>query len=219
MHFDILVEDVSGKEALEIIVPKIVNCDEHTFTVHAYKGIGKIPENMNANVDASKRILLSNLPRLLMGYGAVHSKNRNYPMALIIVCDLDSKVKSDFIQELNDILFSCNPRPNAKFCIAIEEGEAWFLGDIPAIKSTYNNAKDAILNAYVNDSICGTWEVLADAVYYGGAKKLKEQGWCAAGAEKSKWAKDISPFMNVNANNSPSFIFFRDTLLALANGA
>ena len=41
MHFEILVEDQSGKKALEIIVPKIVNdCD--TFYIRSYKGIGHI---------------------------------------------------------------------------------------------------------------------------------------------------------------------------------
>ena len=48
--------------------------------------------------------------------------------------------------------------------MAIEEGEAWLLGDIPAIQSVYPNAKNAVLNGYENDSICGTWEKLADAV-------------------------------------------------------
>ncbi|MDO9141925.1 MAG: hypothetical protein Q7U38_16515 [Methylobacter sp.] len=28
--------------------------------------------------------------------------------------------------------------------------------------------KEVVLNAYISDSICGTWELLADAVYKGG---------------------------------------------------
>ncbi len=39
---------------------------------------------------------------------------------------------------------------------------------------TLNN----ILNSYVNDSICGTWETLADAVYLGGAAALIASRWC-----------------------------------------
>jgi len=38
MHFEILVEDISGKTALEILVPKIINTEQHTFKIHAYKG-------------------------------------------------------------------------------------------------------------------------------------------------------------------------------------
>ena len=41
------------------------------------------------------------------------------------------------------------------------------------VKSAYPNAKDAVLNSYVQDSICGTWEVLADAVHPGGSQLLK----------------------------------------------
>lgn len=58
MHFEILVEDQSGKKALDILLPKIIG-DEHTFKVIAYKGIGHIPKNMNAGVEANKLILLN----------------------------------------------------------------------------------------------------------------------------------------------------------------
>jgi len=43
MHFEILVEDQSGKKALDILVPKIIG-DRHTFKIRAYKGIGRIPK-------------------------------------------------------------------------------------------------------------------------------------------------------------------------------
>ena len=38
MHFEILVEDISGKTALEIIIPKIISTQQHTFEIHRYKG-------------------------------------------------------------------------------------------------------------------------------------------------------------------------------------
>ena len=94
-------------------------------------------------------------------------------------------------------------------------GEAWFLGDISAIKAAYPNAKDNILNRYQNDSICGTWELLADAVFTGGSNALKEKGKVAVGREKSIWAKKIAPEMNVEQNASPSFCYFRDKIRAL----
>ena len=121
-----------------------------------------------------------------------------------------------FRQELFNILNACNPQPETRFCISIEEGEAWFLGDIPAVKSAYPKAKDAVLNTYVNDSICGTWERLADAVYSGGSSALSAKGWQAVGAEKSQWAERITPHMDVTNNASPSFAYFRQKLLDLA---
>ena len=66
MHLEILVEDQSGKKALDILVPKIIG-DQHTFNVHPYKGIGRIPKNLAANRDVTKRVLLDQLPRLLRG--------------------------------------------------------------------------------------------------------------------------------------------------------
>lgn len=215
VHFEILVEDQSGKKALNVLVPKIIGAD-HTFNIHPYKGIGRIPKNLGANDNAGKRILLDQLPRLLQGYGNAFSKYPvDCPAAVILVCDLDDKCLKAFRQELVNILKACNPRPEARFCIAIEEGEAWFLGDIPAVKSAYPRAKNTVLNAYVNDSICGTWERLADAVYNGGSAALSSKGWQAIGAEKSQWSEKISPHMDVATNASPSFVFFRQKLLEL----
>lgn len=216
MHFEILVEDQSGKKALDILVPKIIGAD-HTFNIHPYKGIGRIPKNLRANGKANKRILLDQLPRLLQGYGkAFANYPENYTAAVILVCDLDNKCLKAFRQELFNILNGCNPQPETRFCIAIEEGEAWFLGDIPAVKSAYPRAKEAVLNAYVNDSICGTWQRLADAVYNGGSTALSSKGWQAIGAEKSQWSEKISPHMDVATNASPSFVYFRQKLLELA---
>lgn len=216
MHFEILIEDQSGKKALDILVPKIIGGD-HTFNVHPYKGIGRIPKNLTANGDANKRILLDQLPRLLRGYGNTFANYpADYPAAVILVCDLDDKCLKAFRQELFNILNTCSPRPETRFCIAIEECEAWFLGDISAVKAAYPKAKDAVLNAYVNDSICGTWERLADAVHNGGSAALIAKGWQAVGTEKSQWAEKISPRMDVANNASPSFVYFREKLLELA---
>ena len=199
MHFEILVEDQSGKDALDILIPKIIG-GAHSFSIHPYKGIGGIPKNMRNADDASKRILLDNLPKLLKGYGKTFAGYQNYRAAVILVCDLDDKCLKIFRNELFTTLNECNPKPETRFCIAIEEGEAWFLGDLDAVKATYPKVKDAVLNSYENDSICGTWEKLADAVYKGGASALSAKGWQAVGAKKSKWAKEILPHITFEIN-------------------
>ena len=51
MHFEILVEDRSGKAALDILIPKIINAN-HSFKVRAYKGVGRIPKNLKSSTDA-----------------------------------------------------------------------------------------------------------------------------------------------------------------------
>ena len=215
MHFEVLVEDQSGKRMLDILIPKIIG-NQHSFKVHAYQGIGRIPRNLTNSTDARNRRLLDQLPRLLRGYGNTFANYpTNYSAAVILVCDLDDRCLKVFREELFTVLNACNPKPETRFCIAIEEGEAWLLGDITAIKTAYPNAKDDILNCYENDSICGTWERLADAVFRGGADRLKKEGWKSVGREKSTWAERIAPHMNVEINKSPSFCYFRTKIRKL----
>ena len=212
MHFEILVEDPSGKRVLDILMPKILG-DQHSFRVIDYRGIGRIPKNLKSHTDASKRLLLNQLPKLLQGYGRTFAGYRpNYRAAVILVCDLDDKCLKTFRQELLVVLNTCIPKPETRFCIAVEEGEAWLLGDIPAIKAAYPKTREDVLNRYKNDAICGTWELLADAVFIKGSGALKKQGSRAVGREKSAWAEDVAPHMDVDANTSPSFRYFRDKI-------
>ena len=82
--------------------------------------------------------------------------------------------------------------------------------------AAYPNAKDPILNGYAQDSICGTWEVLADAVHPGGSAPLKSAGYPTTGKTKCEWARRIAPLMDVNRNRSKSFQVFRDGVRRLA---
>jgi hypothetical protein len=132
---------------------------------------------------------------------------------VVVICDLDNKNKDEFTSQLREVLNGCRHTPEkVLFCVAIEEFEAWYLGDLDAIKCAYPKAKDGILRSYVNDSICGTWECLADAIHDGGHKSLKKRGWQAIGEQKSVWAVNISPHMDVENNQSPSFMKMRDEL-------
>ncbi len=91
MHFEVLVEDQSGKKALDILLPKITGA-QHTFKVIHYRGIGRIPKHLTSSIDASKRLLLDRLPMLLRGYGKTFANYpANYSAAVILVCDLDDK--------------------------------------------------------------------------------------------------------------------------------
>ena len=214
MHFEVLVEDQSGTIALEAIMAKILGADDaaHSWRMHPYSGLGRIPRNLRGVTDPKKRILLDQLPRLLQGYG----KSLGPSAVLIVVVDLDDKDCIAFKQELVSVLNACNPRPRALFRIAIEESEAWLLGDRDAVKAAYPSAKDSVLEDYVQDSICGTWEVLADAVHIGGAARLKKSGYPNTGKAKCEWAKEIAPHMDMDRNQSKSFQVFRDAVRNLA---
>ena len=180
---------------------------DHTYKIIPYKGIGRIPRNLRGTIDPQKRILLDRLPKLLRGYG---KSFQDFPAAVVVVVDLDDKNCLVFKQEMLDILDTCKPQPTTLFRIAIEESEAWLLGDRNAVKAAYPRAKEQILNAYEQDSICGTWEKLADAVYSGGSQKLQRLGWPHTGQIKCEWANNIAPHLDVENNQSRSFQVFRD---------
>ena len=214
MHFEILIEDQSGKILLENIMEQILgqNFGDNSWKIYSYKGLGQIPKGLTTAVDPRKRLLLSQLPSLLRGYG----KSLNENCCVIVVVDVDDRECMEFKQELLDLHAACNPRPMALFRIAIEEGEAWLLGDRAAVKAAYPNGRDAILDGYVQDSICGTWEVLADAITQSGSGGLKKLGYPEIGKAKCKWAAEIGPHMDIQRNQSKSFQVFRDGLTALA---
>ena len=214
MHFRVLVEDRSGSIALERILEKILgaNYTDHSWDLHSYRGLGRIPKDLRGKSDPKKRLLLELLPGILQGYG----KSLSALEAVIVVVDLDRRDCKSFKQDLLDVLEACNPRPKTLFRIAIEESEAWLLGDRQAVKAAYPEARDSVLNRYVQDSICDTWELLADAIHPGGSARLKQEGYPVTGEAKCEWACNIAPHMDVDQNESKSFQVFRDGVKRLA---
>jgi len=212
MHLEILVEDSSGAKLVETLLPAVIgpHGEPHTWRVHPYKGIGRLPAGLSAKADPSKRALLDQLPRLLKGYGKSAGVD-----AVVVVVDSDRRDCKTFLGELKTLLLECHPAPNTLFRLAIEEMEAWFLGDRPALLAAYPRAKSDVLQRYKQDGVCGTWELLADAVHPGGSAAILKAGWPLPGRMKHEWAEKIAPRMNVEHNRSTSFCKFRDGLRRL----
>jgi Domain of unknown function (DUF4276) len=209
MHLEIHTEDSSTKELLEILLPKIIgsNGDVNSWRLHPYKGIGRLPKNLDARADPTKRLLLDQLPSILKAYGKTPKTG-----CVVVVVDVDSRDFNSFLAELKTVLSACNPAPETLFCIAVEETEAWYFGDKDAILSAYPKARKAEINKYVQDSICGTWERLADVLIAGGSTSVKNNSSPHAGDLKHEWAKKIGPYMDPEINESPSFQKLRDGL-------
>jgi Domain of unknown function (DUF4276) len=205
MHIEFLVEDRSGGQLIEILVPKLIGefGSPHTWKVHAYDGVGRIDKNLDGRQDPSKRQLLNQLPRLLKGYG----RTPGFDLVVVIV-DSDNRDCKKFLAELRDVLANCSPAPRTLFRLAIEEIEAWYLGDKNAITNAYPSAIRQKLNSYRQDSVCGTWERLSEALAPRNARIRQPM----PRQSKSEWARRIGPLMNVEVNDSPSFQRFRDGL-------
>ena len=212
MHIEVLVEDRSGAGLIEILLPKVIGPqgDPHTWRVHDYKGIGRLPTDLNRSTDPAKKVLLDRLPTALRGYGKTPGID-----AVVVVVDTDRRDCKAFLNELKRMLRQCNPAPNTMFRLAIEEIEAWLLGDQPALFAAYPRAKRNVLGSYRQDSACGTWELLADAIHPGGSAAVRKAGWPLPGQLKSEWVARIGPRMDVENNQSASFGKFRDGLRGL----
>jgi len=212
MHIEVLVEDSSGARLIDTLMPRLIGHqgDPHTWRTHPYKGIGRIPKGLSSTGDPAKRALLDQLPRLLSGYGRTPGID-----AVVVVLDNDQRDCRKFLAELKAIVKRCHPAPETLFRLAIEEIEAWLLGDRSAVFAAYPRARKEVLAHYKQDSICGTWELLADMVYPGGQAAIHRAGWPLPGQIKHEWVEKIAPLMNVELNRSQSFAKFRDGLRKL----
>jgi hypothetical protein len=215
VHFEILVEDASGKLLLEHLVPQILGPKGKPNKYRIvniqglkYRVMAQMPRHL-AKTLPWDTILFQTLAIQLKAYGkSLQRKNG----VVIIVVDLDHRDYQTFYHQLESLFSQCDPIPVGGVRLAIEEIEAWLLGDLAAIRRAYPFANEFVLKNYQQDSICGTWEWLADAIFRGGSERLTAIGYPQIGCQKCQWADNIGQYMKVNSNQSPSFLAFCDLL-------
>lgn len=194
MQIEFLLEEPSAEAALEIILPKILS-DNIYFTCHAFEG---------------KHDLLRKLPVRLKGY------RRWIPddWRIIVLIDEDRadcrKLKAGLEEAAHNAGFvtKSSASQEGDFQVvnrlAIEELEAWFFGDIEALRNAYHrvsrNAQYQDPDAIENGTSEALWRALRR--YY--PKRLP----------KPKVARNIAQYMEPCRNTSRSFQVFVEGLKA-----
>lgn len=191
MHLEILVEEPSAEVALQVLVPKIA--PEATFQIHPHQG---------------KPALLGRLVHKLRGYAAYMKPD----WRIVVLVDRDREDCVDLKKKLAAAAVKAGIPGHVLNRIAIEELEAWFLGDVPALTKAYPNTPPTLgaRKGYRDpDAISGTWEALERA--------LQKGGYFPGGLGKQQAAGAIAAHMDVETNRSHSFRVFRDGIRNLGN--
>jgi hypothetical protein len=204
MRIHILVEGPSEEAFLEKWLPRFLP-SQHSYKIIPHRGKGKLPGDPARKPDPRRQGLLDQLPAKLRAYGR---EFRSETDRILVLVDLDHDDCIELKKRMIDLFNFCTPPPVALFRIAIEETEAFYLGDKTAIRNAYPKANLSRMDRYVQDGICDTWELFRDVIG-------------ETSEDKVEWAKTMGTHLatawrGTRANKSNSFCQFCEGLLRLA---
>lgn len=215
MYIQFLVEDISGEKLINAVMKKYTEESLYpaiNYDIKSYRGIGHLKKGKDALVVKSEK-LLNDLPKRIRAFNSILRNKEN--ASLFVIVDNDRRETNVFRKQLAETSSYDNISLDRVFCIAIEEIEAWLLGDVSAIKSAYPTMKDRISQKhpqYKQDEIRhdGTWEFLLELLDTPrrGRTKKAHLAYADLGKLKSEWAERIGVHMNIRENASPSFNYF-----------
>lgn len=185
---EVLVEGSSDVPAIrEVLTRRFSLTEDMHFRIHPHAGRGNLPHKVLKTPELQNRSLLYQLPSKLRGFGKYLTKDQ----WVLVVVDADDTPSDELLCDLHEMLQKLPTAPRVLFRIAIEETESWFIADTAAVKNAYPKANVTALKKITPDSICGAWEQLAEAIQ-------------AKGREKTVWAQNIAPHLNLDDPYSPS---------------
>jgi hypothetical protein len=186
MKVHVLVEGPSELAFFDRWLPRAFA--RHEFVTHPHQGKGSFPRHPEKPPLPRRFGLLDLLPATLRAYSASPEMK---DVGVLIVVDADNDVVVQLEQRIVEIV-RANAPTRAVVCLAIEETEAYYLGDLRALKAAFPSADMVAAGAYVPDSIVGTAERFGEIV---GDDGLRKVAWAETMGERvtTDPAKSRSP--------------------------
>lgn len=191
MHIEVQVEEPSAEEVLKELLPKIIG-DRASFRIINYRG---------------KHNLLKQLPSRFRAYAARIERGEELKLAVLVDRDDDDchalKERLERTAIGVGLTTKAAPASTGDFVVvnrlAIEELEAWFIGDAEAVRAAFPRVGrfEAQAPFRIPDGVHGTWEALH--------RLLERHGIYGGFYPKIDAARRIAPYMRVSTNRSESF--------------
>ena len=189
MNIHALVEGPSERAFIEPWARRFLT--GHSIKVYPHQGKGTLPSDLAKPPDPKNRGLLHQLPAKLRAFAS--SLNPDTDRVLVLV-DADNDDCVTLTRSLRKAIDQLAPGLRVAVRIAIEETEAFYLGDQRALRAAFPSANLDLARTYEPDSICGTWELFGRVIGDGGGNKVA-------------WAEAMGTRLTVvpARNRSPSF--------------
>lgn len=201
MHVEFFLEEPSSEAFLHGILPKLLP-PKTTWNLMAFQG---------------KTDLLGKLEARLRGYRSWIPAD--WRIAVLLDEDREDchrlKAKMENAARAAGFQTKSNPRADGRYTvlnrISVEELEAWFFGDVPALVASYPGVSPHLgaRSAYRDPDriLGGTWEALE--------RELQRVRYYGGGLPKIEVARNMAAHMVPERNTSTSFQCFRAGLAAL----
>ena len=189
MTIHVLVEGPSERAFLDHWAPRLL--PGYVVRVHPHQGKGALPGTIQARPNPKMRGLLDQLPAKLRGFAEALNPHAD---AVLVLLDADNDDVTALRDSILAVVQACAPQLPVRISIAVEETEAFYLGDLRALQHAYPAANMGTARAYIPDSICGTWELFGQIVGDDGGNKVA-------------WAEAMGPQITTQPAQSRSMSF------------
>lgn len=199
---EVLCEGTSDVPAVrEVLSRRFGLIEEQNFRIHPHRGKGRLPswEHLLKVPDRGCDQLLDLLPIKLKNMGRQSAPG--FEVSVVVLVDADDDDCCALKEALVRVYQSLPSKPaRCLFRIAVEETESWFIAEPQAVKAAYSTADTAALSGIPPDCVCGAWERLAECLGLLPA--------ACTGGDKTEWAREIAPKLDLKSPRSPSLAAF-----------